>query len=97
MERKKPDLIVHSAGSMDNNLVVIEVKQAESLAEVRKDLETLRSFKEAAGYQAGCQLLFGPNKNLLYDLETIAQEVGVSLREFYILHHARVRQRATRL
>ncbi len=97
VENKKPDLIVHSAGSMDNNLVVIEVKQAKALGEIKKDLKTLRDFKEIAGYKAGCLLLFGPNETLLDDLNRKAEGVGVSLLDFYVLHHVRPGQGAIRL
>jgi hypothetical protein len=97
LENKKPDLIVHSVGSMENNLVVIEVKQAKALDGVKKDLRTLRDFKEVAGYEAGCLLLFGPNETMLDDLNRKAEEVGVSLRDFYVLHHAQAEQGAIRL
>lgn len=56
----KPDLLVHTPGSMKKNHCVIEVKSpgATELG-IRADLEKLNLFLKSVGYQRAIYLLYG--------------------------------------
>ena len=59
-DRKKPDFLVHTPGSMAGNNTIIEVKHVESSgAKILKDLETLTLFVTKVGYQRAILLFFG--------------------------------------
>lgn len=56
----KPDLVLHVPGSMEKNLLVLEVKPAvRGMEEFRKDLNTLFSFLEGGEYFTAVELLYG--------------------------------------
>jgi hypothetical protein len=56
----KPDYIVHVPGSMDNNLVVIEVKPPRATpAQVDADIAKLIGFRRAGQYFAAIYLIYG--------------------------------------
>ncbi len=58
--RAKPDFLVHSPGTMDGNLAVIEVKPATaSLRELGRDIQKLSWFCENARYSRGILLIYG--------------------------------------
>ena len=96
-KNKKPDFIIHSPGNMDDNLAVIEVKRTTNLTEVQKDMETLKFFKSDAGYQAGVLLLFGPSKAPWNLIRRAAEDEGVDLRDYIVLHHEVAGQAANRI
>jgi hypothetical protein len=58
-DKKIPDFIIHRAGNMDNNLVVLEVKGEIVKDGILKDIETLSGFIHNARYQYGIFILFG--------------------------------------
>jgi len=79
---KVPDLLIHTPGTMENNLAVFEVKTQDARAEgVEKDFETLRFFREEFGYKRAIHLIFGPK--LPYDPQELPP--GIEL-----WHHAEV-------
>ena len=94
---KKPDFIIHSPGSMDRNLIIMEVKTTARMSEVEKDIQTLKGFKEVANYQAGVLLIFGLNGGAVTKLKSKIRELGVPLTEFYLLHHEQADRAATKL
>lgn len=62
LDRRKPDLLVHVPGGMDNNLVIIEVKPANGdYHGLEKDLETLTAFRKSAKYQHAIHLTYNEN------------------------------------
>jgi hypothetical protein len=63
---KKPDFIVHVPGTMERNLLVIEVKSIkvkDDLKELRDDLETLQYFLNEANYFRTIMLVYGDGKH----------------------------------
>ena len=59
-DRKKPDFLVHTPGSMAGNNTIIEVKHIESSGDkILKDLETLTLFVTKVGYKRAILLFFG--------------------------------------
>jgi len=68
--RVMPDFIVHKRGCMNKNLVVIEVKPAETSVKSTKqnnsiedDLTKLDAFINKAGYYKGIMLIYGEINN----------------------------------
>lgn len=62
LNRSKPDFTIHIPGSMENNLLVIEVKARDPVdADVLRDLEKLTAFREYAEYHAAYYLTYGFN------------------------------------
>ena len=63
---KKADFIVHVPGTMNHNLVVIEVKPVtvkSRMNELRKDLKTLKGFLNEAKYYRALMLIYGDGKS----------------------------------
>jgi hypothetical protein len=62
---KQPDIIIHTPGSNENNLLVIEIKRIESRGDIIEDLKKLKSFIYKLDYKYGISLIFGEisNKN----------------------------------
>lgn len=48
-----PDMIIHTPGTMDNNLAVIEVKSANKIKGIIKDFQTLKCMLKCYGYKYG--------------------------------------------
>jgi hypothetical protein len=95
---KKPDLLVHVPGSMDQNLAVVEVKATAQLPDdVEKDFHTLKVFKDQAKYGAGILLLFGDREPPCDRLRQAADKAGTRLEEIYILHHKQVKRPAIKI
>ncbi len=44
IDSKKPDFLIHSPGSMNRNLAIVEVKPTARMSEVEKDIQTLKGF-----------------------------------------------------
>lgn len=58
-----PDLLYHTPGNMDGNLVVIEVKTIHGDSKgFKKDLVTLTGFTQEANYCKGILLVFGRHR-----------------------------------
>lgn len=91
LDKIKPDFLVHVPGEMDN-YAVIEVKPINgSLEGIKKDLRTLNSFCQYAGYQRAIYLFYG-NRNsndIMQNLNTIAHNAdnGIDLTAIEIWHH----------
>jgi hypothetical protein len=67
LESKIPDFLVHTAGNMQNNHTVVEVKTANANSQkLSEDLNKLNDFMSMANgaYQHGILLIFGDSKNI---------------------------------
>ena len=60
---KQPDIIIHTPGSNENNLLVIEIKRIESRENIIEDLKKLKSFINKLNYKYGISLIFGEISN----------------------------------
>jgi hypothetical protein len=70
--RKTPDFIFHQPGTMDNNLIICEVKgklfeKSGKRADLTKDFETLQTFVSDYQYKAGVFVLYNHSFNELID------------------------------
>lgn len=104
LKSAKPDFLVHHAGSMGNNLVVIEVKSITGARKdgIKKDLRRLCAFRRYAGYHYAVHLIYGDGDIERIRKQTIAlsrdssdHEIDLGLIYFY--HHGRAREEARRL
>lgn len=60
LDNVKPDFLVHVPGTMDHNLLVIEVKPVNARDEgIKKDLETLTAFHDYGHYKRALYLIYG--------------------------------------
>ena len=60
LDNVKPDFLVHIPGDMGGNYAVIEVKPVHaSNGAIRADIETLRNFRDYAGYQRAILYIYG--------------------------------------
>jgi hypothetical protein len=87
----KPDFVVHIPGSMDGNLVVIEVKRSSSSREsLRADLRKLSLMVAHAHYRRGILLIFGRDQNLTNLHEGLADDLVrlLATSALQIWHHA---------
>jgi len=98
--RAKPDLLIHTPGSMDENLAVVEVKPATTRQKgIRDDIRKLRWFHQNANYFVGVFLVYGEAG----DPEIVAQRVRDSaaaqddLESLVCLYHRHVGERPERL
>lgn len=64
---KIPDFIVHKPGSMDDNLLIIEVKGRMDIKGIAKDFDTLCLFTNKCNYMHGMFILFGYSLSELKD------------------------------
>jgi hypothetical protein len=74
----KPDLLVHTPGSMRGNHAIIEVKSVSaSNAGIAKDLTTLALFRTKVGYDRATYLLFGFDPGACVErVRTVAATMG---------------------
>lgn len=54
-----PDIIIHHRGNNNNNLLVIEMKKANTSADISYDLHKLRAFRQHLGYKWAVHLIIG--------------------------------------
>lgn len=60
---KKPDFIVHKPNTMEDNLIVVEVKPIRTgIREAKKDIEILIGFLDNAQYYRAIHLVYGGNE-----------------------------------
>jgi hypothetical protein len=93
----KPDIIVHSPGSMDRNLVAMEVKRASArTGDMVKDIEKLESMISLAHYQRGIFLIFGAfDPGELIRSLTPTQQQLIQNSKIQIWHHSAAGNQAT--
>ena len=66
---KQPDIIIHTPGSNENNLLVIEIKKVKEIKRIKnkdniiEDLKKLKSFINKLNYKYGISLIFGEISN----------------------------------
>lgn len=61
---RKPDLLIHGPGDMDKNYAILEVKSCEvDRRGIRKDLETLKFFRQHGRYKNAVFLIYGERSN----------------------------------
>ena len=90
--KKSPDLLLHRPGYHSGNLLIIEIKMAQSITRkgLHKDLRTLTAFRrginEFRGYEEAVFLLVGGNqddiKKVLREAATF-EDVDTNLIMFY--------------
>ncbi len=74
---QKPDFVVHEPGTMDRNLVVIEVKPVTvTVQKLEKDLCKLKGFLDRAEYYRAIILIYGDGDQAakLQQVKSLAQE-----------------------
>lgn len=60
LDNAKPDFLIHVPGDMGGNHAVIEVKPVRAaINTIRADIETLRNFRDYAGYQRAIFYIYG--------------------------------------
>jgi hypothetical protein len=77
----KPDLLVHTPGYMTGNHAVIEVKFAgTSNRNIRKDIKTLSTFMNRAGYERAIYLIYGDvdADRLINRVTKVAERTGMA-------------------
>jgi len=66
---KQPDIIIHTPGSNENNLLVIEIKKVKEIKRIKnkdniiEDLKKLKCFIDKLDYKYGISLIFGEISN----------------------------------
>lgn len=95
-DHAKPDLLVHTPGSMAGNYAIIEVKHSTAADGIRKDLHTLDLFVRRVGYQRAVYLIYGHEANArgVGRIEEIADEFQ-TLVPIEVWLHSEVGQPAT--
>lgn len=75
-DHAKPDLLVHTPGTMTGNYAIIEVKHSTAAEGIRKDLQTLDLFVRRVRYQRAIYLIYGHEANAwgVKRIEAIANE-----------------------
>jgi hypothetical protein len=58
-----PDIIVHRRGNNDHNLLVVEIKKAETGTDIAYDLHKLRAFRRELKYAWAVHLIIGRSRN----------------------------------
>jgi hypothetical protein len=84
---KKPDLIVHKAGKMNRNLVVIEVKPIKVKKRgLEKDINTLKRFLGEAQYYRAIMLIYGDRENRSNIIQMAKNLIGDESRILLMWH-----------
>lgn len=84
---KKPDLIVHKAGKMNRNLVVIEVKPINLNNQgLKKDINTLKGFLGKARYYRAIILIYGDRESRSNIIQTAKNLIGDKSRILLMWH-----------
>jgi hypothetical protein len=94
IDNAKPDLLVHTPGDMEGNLIIIEVKPVNANKyDIRKDLRTLTAFRKRGKYRYAMYLIYGSNerwlsrvkRNILQlQTEDEEQRIDLSLIDLYV-------------
>lgn len=64
LDSAKPDFLVHIPGDMGGNYAVIEVKPVHAANKaIRADIDTLRNFRDYAGYERAILYIYGNPKD----------------------------------
>lgn len=89
LDNCKPDFLVHVPGDMGGNFAIIEVKTIKAIrSEIKKDVATLISFLDYAGYERAILLFYG-RKNDGNGIEIARDESqGDNAQRIEIWHHA---------
>ena len=98
LDNRKPDILIHIPGNMDNNLLVLEVKPVNGNAEgMKKDLETLTAFRRHGRYKRAFFLVYGSDEVAFNDLRARANSYAeedrgatIDLRLIKLWHHRSV-------
>lgn len=79
-----PDFVLHIAGNMGANLVVIEVKPVNAdRVGIEKDRKNLEYFVTEVGYQCGVQLVYGGDQDALQRFVNIYREANEQIELFW--------------
>ena len=94
LEAAKPDLLAHVPGTMENNLLVVEIKAARprenpnDRAAIERDLSKLVAFRDV-GYAWAILLVFGDSVERIRDYAHDSQKVRDNLHLIELYHHHR--------
>ncbi len=73
LDKRKPDLLIHVPGNMENNLLVLEVKPVTGDPEgIKKDLKTLTAFRRYGRYERAIFLIYGSDEVAFNEVGTKA-------------------------
>lgn len=74
-DKRRPDIVVHSRGTQENNLVVFQVKKHPNFNDIKTDLDKIRDtfFREPYNYKYGIFISIGklPHKLPEFDRDRI--------------------------
>jgi hypothetical protein len=98
LDNRKPDILIHIPGNMDNNLLVLEVKPLNRNAEgIKKDLQTLTAFRRHGGYECAFFLVYGSDEVAFNEVRAKANSYAeedrgatIDLRLIELWHHRSV-------
>lgn len=77
-DRKNPDFVFHLPGTMENNLIIVEVKGKMEKDGCIKDFETLKIFLKKYQYQIGIFILYN------YNLIKFSRKFKEKLKEIFL-------------
>lgn len=98
LDNTKPDFIIHVPESMDENIAVVEVKPiVASLRGVKKDINTLVSYLNSAGYKDAVYLFYGSSSHGKGLTNAISYLKQLEETRVQIWHHESVGAGARRL
>jgi len=95
IEPHMPDFVFHVPGTMEHNLVVVEVKPVTAAADkIQKDIRTLEHFVSDRGrYSLGVELVYGDRNDEFGKFEVAFREVANV--NFQLFRHRRPGEPAT--
>lgn len=71
----KPDLLVHTPGDPNGNLIVLEVKPVNALrSKIQKDLCSLAAFLQYANYQKAIYVVYGNDEHAFNNFRSAVTE-----------------------
>jgi hypothetical protein len=84
-----PDFVFHVPGTMDGNLVVMEVKRIDTSDDLKTDFKKLLQFLEDANYKGAVHLVFGSGGGRIDRFREIAKQklTGLTKGIFVLLWH----------
>ena len=93
ISRAKPDLLIHTPGSMDGNFTVIEVKSINaSNAAILADLQKLSVFVVEGNYKHAIYLVYGGNENkiksFIKSIFLIVDKFAIDLPDIELFWHS---------
>ena len=93
ISRVKPDLLIHTPGSMEGNFIVIEVKPInDNNTSIKTDLRKLSAFVTEGKYKHAIYLVYGGNENkinaFIRKILLITNRTGINLPDIELFWHS---------